>query len=155
VISDSITALCVDVLEIKKPSLNLMIDSIDVDMNIDNYFVKGCGAIALEVDIDGLVFYLLIPDELFSCDIEKLNHSKNSLDRVEIEDFQIHDREVQITALFEKTSLKYKDLINLKRNDVLVLDHKISAKIKLNLSDTTFCDAQLGSLNGNKAVLLN
>lgn len=155
VISNSIVGFCSDVLDIKKPSLTFMIDSIDNNTDADKYLVRGSGAIALEINAGGLVFYVIISNDLFSSDIENMEYISKGLDRIETEDFQIHDREITLSAILEKTSLRYKDLIDLKKNDVLVLDHKISEKLKLNLNESTFCDAQLGSLNGNKAVVLN
>lgn len=155
VISDAISSLCVDVFELSNPTLNIIEYSINSDLNINNYIAKGSGSVTLEIDVNGLMLYIVITNKLVDGFIVKESFKYDELGHLSIEELQIHDRELNISASLEKTSLKYKDLVNLKKNDVLVLDHKTNENIKLKINEDAFCDAQLGSLNGNKAVSLN
>jgi len=154
--NDAIQALCSSMFSLDDAELYYQSDSMADDMAGERCLQKGSGSIIVSIDIDDIRLYMLVSQQVININApQPASKSMPELERIKLEDLRLQSREIQLSASLEKTVLTYKELINLKKYDVLVLDHKVDGKISLNLDGKSFGEAVLGSFNGNKAILFS
>jgi len=154
--NDAIQALCISMFSLDRAELCYQSDSAADGMARERCLQKGSGSIIVSVEIGDIRLYMVVPQQVININATPpVIRSMPELEKIKLEDLRLQSREIQMSASIEKTVLTYRELINLKKYDVLVLDHKVDEKISLNLDGKSFGEAVLGSFNGNKAVLFS